>query len=74
MDENIFKGMWKQLKGSVKETWGELTDDDLTEVEGNAEKLIGKLQERYGWSRERADSEVSRFMENARTDSDIFRK
>ncbi|RPI87977.1 MAG: CsbD family protein [Chloroflexi bacterium] len=73
MDENILKGMWKQLKGTVKETWGELTDDDLTEVEGNVEKLAGKLQERYGWSRERADSEISHFIEKARTDSDIYR-
>lgn len=74
MDENIFEGMWKQLKGSAKETWGELTDDDLTEISGKVEKLTGKLQERYGWSKEKADSEVERFVQNARTDSDVFRK
>lgn len=74
MDKNIFEGMWKELKGSAKETWGELTDDDWTEISGKTEKLVGKLQERYGWSKERAETEVEQFIQNIRTDSDMFRK
>ena len=74
MDRNIFEGMWKELKGSAKETWGELTDDDWTEIAGKTEKLVGKLQERYGWSKERAETEVEQFIQNIRADSDMFRK
>jgi uncharacterized protein YjbJ (UPF0337 family) len=48
------------VKGKAKEWWGELTDDDLTRVEGNFDKLVGVLQERYGYNRERAEEEVNR--------------
>jgi uncharacterized protein YjbJ (UPF0337 family) len=46
MNAEVFKGKWHQLKGEVKSRWGELTDDDLDVVEGDAEKLIGRVQER----------------------------
>ena len=46
MNEDILKGKWKQLKGEVKSQWGKLTDDDLDRAEGDAEKLIGRVQER----------------------------
>lgn len=55
MNDDVFGGMWKQIKGSVKSTFGKLTDDDLTEVEGDGERMLGKLQERYGYTR--ADAE-----------------
>ncbi|MGH9857772.1 MAG: CsbD family protein [Acidobacteriota bacterium] len=42
------KGNWKQLKGSVKEKWNRLTDDDLEAIDGSRQKLVGKIQERYG--------------------------
>ena len=48
MNWDIIKGNWKQFKGEVRENWGKLTEDDLDVVEGQREKLIGKLQERYG--------------------------
>jgi uncharacterized protein YjbJ (UPF0337 family) len=48
------EGRWKQVKGSVKEHWGKLTDDDLAVIAGNRDKLIGKLQERYGIAKEEA--------------------
>jgi len=41
MDVDVLKGKWEEIKGGVKEKWGKLTDDDLTQVEGNKEKLIG---------------------------------
>jgi uncharacterized protein YjbJ (UPF0337 family) len=55
MNDDVLGGMWKQIKGNVKATFGKLTDDDLTEVEGNSEAMLGKLQERYGYTR--ADAE-----------------
>ena len=64
MNEDIFKGKWKELKGSVKEKWGDLTDDEVTEVEGKAEKLVGILQEKYGYSKDKAQEEYNKFMDN----------
>ncbi len=57
---DILQGNWKQLKGQVKEWWGDLTDDDLTKIDGKREKLVGALQERYGYAKERAEQEVTR--------------
>ncbi|HEY8909125.1 MAG TPA: CsbD family protein [Desulfosporosinus sp.] len=51
MYEDIFKGKLKELKGRVKEKWGGLTDDVITEVEGKTEKLVGILQEKYGYGK-----------------------
>lgn len=62
MDENILKGKWRQLKGEIKSQWGKLTDDDLDRAEGDAEKLIGRVQERYGYQREQAKREVDDFI------------
>lgn len=56
--DDVLKGNWKQLKGEVKQWWGELTDDDLTMIDGQRDKLIGTLQTRYGWARNRAETEV----------------
>jgi uncharacterized protein YjbJ (UPF0337 family) len=61
MNTTQIKGMWNQLKGEAKIQWGKLTDDDLDQIEGNAQKLAGKLQERYGYARERAEEEANRF-------------
>lgn len=67
MNEDVFEGRWKQLKGEVKRQWAKLTDDDLERAEGNREKLVGSLQERYGWERTRAEEEFDRFLETIRT-------
>ncbi len=61
MNADIIKGKWKQLNGRIKERWGNLTDDDLNVVEGHTEYLAGKLQERYGWSKEQAQDELRDF-------------
>lgn len=60
MNKDIFQGNWKQMKGSVKSWWGKLTDDDVTQVNGDRDKLVGMLQERYGWSKEEANREVDK--------------
>ncbi len=60
--EDMLKGAWKQLKGNVKQQWGKLTDDDLMEIDGNKDKLVGKLQERYGYSRVQAEKDYDTWM------------
>ena len=61
MNQDIIQGKWKQLKGSLKQKWGKLTDDDLDRLDGNQQYLTGRLQERYGWAKDRADDEVRLF-------------
>jgi uncharacterized protein YjbJ (UPF0337 family) len=61
MNADVIKGQWKQLKGSVKQQWGKLTDDDLTRIEGSRDKLVGVIQERYGKAKDEAEREVKRF-------------
>ena len=60
MNADVMKGKWKQMRGQVKKWWGDLTDDDLDRIEGERDKLIGRLQERYGYTRENAEAEVDR--------------
>lgn len=54
-------GKWNQMKGAVKERWGKLTDDDLTVIDGNRDKLLGKIQERYGITKEKAEEEIGQW-------------
>jgi uncharacterized protein YjbJ (UPF0337 family) len=58
MNKDTLKGQWTQLKGSVREQWGKLTDDDLDRVEGQSEQLVGRIQERYGIARDEAERQV----------------
>jgi len=62
MNEDILKGKWRQIKGEVQSRWGKLTDDDMDRAEGDAEKLIGRVQERYGYQRDQAQREVDDFL------------
>jgi uncharacterized protein YjbJ (UPF0337 family) len=55
------RGKWAQFKGRARQRWGRLTDDDLAAVDGDKDRLVGKLQERYGYARELAESEVEAF-------------
>jgi uncharacterized protein YjbJ (UPF0337 family) len=63
MYRDIAVGNFKQLKGKLKQQWGRLTDDELDQIEGDAELLAGKLQERYGWERAEAERQVKDFSE-----------
>jgi uncharacterized protein YjbJ (UPF0337 family) len=54
-------GNWKQFTGKMREQWGKLTDDELTVVAGRRDQLAGLLQERYGYTRERAEQEIRDF-------------
>jgi uncharacterized protein YjbJ (UPF0337 family) len=62
INSDVLKGKWQQLKGEARIQWGKLTDDDLDQIQGNIEKLAGKLQERYGYERAEADREVEDFV------------
>jgi len=54
MNWDTIKGQWKQMKGEARRQWGKLTDDDWEQIAGERDKLLGKLQERYGWTRQEA--------------------
>ena len=58
MNREIIKGKWNQLKGTVQKEWGELTNDEVDQVNGDATKLAGLIQERYGKSMEESEREV----------------
>lgn len=55
---DIISGKWKQLSGDIKQKWGDLTDDELLEAAGNRDKLAGKIQERYGITKEEANQQI----------------
>jgi len=60
------KGNWNQFKGSAREKWGELTDDELAEAHGEREQMIGKIQEKYGIAREEAEKQVDEWAAEAK--------
>ena len=60
MNTDILEGKWKQLRGSIKEKWGKLTDDDLDKVAGEADRLAGLLQQKYGYARDQAEEAIKR--------------
>ena len=62
MNWDQVQGKWSQMRGSVREKWGRLTDSDYEQVAGNREKFLGRLQERYGYAREQAEKEVDEWM------------
>jgi uncharacterized protein YjbJ (UPF0337 family) len=61
MNKDIIAGKWTQLKGQAQQKWGDLTDDVFDVQQGDSKYLAGKLQEQYGWDRDRAESEVRDF-------------
>ncbi len=66
MNWDQVEGRWKQFLGEAKRRWGKLTDDEITEIGGRKDKLIGKLQERYGYEKEAAEEEIRDFVESLR--------
>jgi uncharacterized protein YjbJ (UPF0337 family) len=71
MNSDQAKGKWKQLKGSVKERWGKLTDDDIDVINGQQDQLVGKIQEAYGIAREEAQKQVDQWNANVNHESDV---
>ena len=66
MNQDVFEGKWKEMRGQIKEWWGKLTDDDLEQVGGKADQLIGLLQQKYGYTKEHAEEEFNRRLEAAK--------
>jgi uncharacterized protein YjbJ (UPF0337 family) len=65
MNWDIVKGKWGQMKGEARKQWGKLTDDDWTQIAGEKDKLLGKLQERYGWTKEEAERSADDYFSHA---------
>lgn len=61
MNKDQFQGHWQELKGKIKEKWGKLTDDEISQINGKKEQLLGKLQAKYGYAREKAEEELKSF-------------
>jgi uncharacterized protein YjbJ (UPF0337 family) len=61
MADPYLKGQWNELKGRVKERWGELTNDELDRIEGRRDQLVGAIQQQYGRSRDEVEREVERW-------------
>jgi uncharacterized protein YjbJ (UPF0337 family) len=61
MNQATLKGQWLQIKGQARKQWGKLTDDEIDQIQGDAEILLGKLQQRYGYTREQAEQELERW-------------
>ncbi len=66
MNIDVFEGKWKEMRGQVKEWWGELTDDELEKTDGKADQLVGLLQQKYGYTREHAEAEFERRLQQVK--------
>lgn len=67
MNMDQLEGNWKQLKGTIREKWGKLTDDDIAVINGKHDLLIGKIQERYGIARQEAQKQAEEWLRNVST-------
>jgi uncharacterized protein YjbJ (UPF0337 family) len=62
MNWNQIEGRWQTLSGQVKSHWAKLTDDDLKNVAGKKDQLVGKLQERYGIVKDEAEKQIDKWI------------
>jgi uncharacterized protein YjbJ (UPF0337 family) len=62
MNQDILQGKWKEIRGGLKKQWGKLTDDDIRRIEGSLDQITGIIQQRYGYTKERAENEISHFL------------
>ena len=69
MNRDNLQGKWRQVRGRVKQQWGRLTDDELDQIAGSYDVLVGKIQEKYGESREEIDDALGRILDSERTPS-----
>ncbi|MBA3721671.1 MAG: CsbD family protein [Parachlamydiaceae bacterium] len=74
MNKDQFEGKWHEVKGKVKEKWGKLTDNDLTEINGKKESFLGKLQARYGYAKDKAEKELADFEKSCGCDKSHEKK
>jgi len=62
MNWDEVKGRWKQLKGQVREQWGDLTDDELESIAGRRDQLAGRIQARYGIAKEKVEQQIDEWI------------
>lgn len=66
MNWDIIEGKWDQAKGTLKKKWGELTDDEIAQMNGERDKISGKLQEKFGWTKDQAERELTDLFKDQR--------
>lgn len=64
VNKDVIQGQWTSIKGKVKEKWGKLTDDDITKINGKYDQLVGALQTKYGYQKEKAEKECDAFFQS----------
>ena len=64
MNQDVFAGKWKHIRGELKSWWGKLAEDDFDRIGGQKDKLIGVIQEKYGYTREKAQREVEEHLKD----------
>lgn len=64
MNKDSFEGKWNQLKGELKKTWGDLTDDEITKTEGDYDKTVGLIQEKYGEGKDEVRNKINDMLKN----------
>lgn len=69
MHHDIFAGKWNEMKGRVKQTWGELTDDEIVKAAGHLQQLAGLIQQHYGRTKEEVEREIDDFMRRYEQDT-----
>lgn len=63
-DREWFRSEWSKLISKIKREWGQLTDEDLQEINGDADQLVNKLQARYGWPKDRTEQQIQKFIDH----------
>lgn len=63
-NEDIIKGKWKEIKGKVKQQWGKFTDDEVAQMQGSYEELLGNVQKKYGYQKEQAKQAIDEFLDD----------
>lgn len=69
MNENIFKGKWKEIKGEIVRSWGKITEDELEQTKGDLTKISGLVQQKYGETQESVRERLNKFVKNIRPDN-----
>jgi uncharacterized protein YjbJ (UPF0337 family) len=65
---NQIQGSWHEFKGKFRSKWGKLTDDDMEQIGGKREAFLGRLQQRYGYERDRAEKELDSWLQSLKTE------
>lgn len=74
MNKDIIKGKWQEVKGKIRQQWGDLTDDEISKMKGSYEELQGVLQKKYGYDRDRSEKEIEAFVKKNRWDDKSDKK